>query len=415
MPAAPPAATDDPDGSDAGVGRARRLPSVAGALVAIASVDFRRILHDRIALFSMLVLPVLIIIVVGATIGSGPRHLPIGVLDQDGGAVAHQFAEQLTKDGSADLHSYTERGDLERDIRTQAISAGIVIPRGFSDAARSGTGADIVLLIPQSQGGGQAARAVVQSAADQVGAKLAATAFVKAQLGPDAQADRAVENAGNSMRTVAVNRRAVGQRALANDNPFSYTAPSNLVLFVFITSLASGSVLVESRRLGITRRSLGAPIRPSTLLLGSGVMRYLTALAQAALVIVIGALLFGVTWGQPLGVAVLVLVYALVGAGTGLLVGAVARNPEQAMAVGIPVAIGMGMLGGCMWPLDVVPEPLRVIGHLTPKAWAMDGFVGLIYNGESLAGIAPQIGVLALYAAVLLTVAGILLRRALTR
>jgi len=85
------------------------------------------------------------------------------------------------------------------------------------------------------------------------------------------------------------------------------------------------------------------------------------------------------------------------------------------MAVGIPVAIGMGMLGGCMWPLDIVPGPLRVIGHFTPQAWAMDGFIGLIYDGEGVMGIAPQIGVLALYATALLTIATILLRRTLTR
>lgn len=263
--------------------------SLAGAARAIAAVDFRRLVQDRIALFSMLVLPVLIIIVIGTTIGSEPRRLPMGVLDLDGGPVAHQLTNQLSSDGAADLRSYSQRADLERDIRTQALSAGIVIPPGFTSSTENGDTAGVALLIPQSQGGGQAARAVVQSAADQVGSRLAATSFVRDQLGPGVQAEGAVETATKNMHPVAVNRRTVGHRALANDNPFSYTAALNLVLFVFITSLASGSALVESRRLGVTRRSLGAPIRPSTLLLGSGVNRYLTALFQAALVIAIGA------------------------------------------------------------------------------------------------------------------------------
>ncbi len=395
--------------------RSGSRPSAAGAVRAITAVDFRRLFHDRIALFSILVLPVLIIIVIGTTIGTGPRHMPIGVLDQDGGDVARELTARLSSTGVADLTTYTDLETLQRDIRTQAQTAGLVLPPGLSAAAASGRPAAFKLLVPQSQGGGQAAQTVIQSAADQVGAHYAALAFVREQLGPAVDAGSAVAAASQKMQQVDVQRRTIGKAAPANDNQFSYTAPSNLVLFVFITSLASGGGLVERRRLGVTRRMLSAPITPSTILVGTGVNRYLIALFQAALVIAIGTTFFSVTWGQPLGVTVLVAVYAMVGASAGLLVGSIARTPEQTSAVGIPVAIGMGMLGGCMWPLDVVPAPLRTIGHLTPQAWAMDGFVGLIYNGEGLGGIAGSVLVLGLYAAVLGTLAVVALRRSLTR
>jgi ABC-2 type transport system permease protein len=233
-------------------------------------------------------------------------------------------------------------------------------------------------------------------------------------VGGDVDAAAAVDRAGEVMHPITVESRTVGRPQPASVNQFSYTAPSNLVLFVFITSLAGGGALVESRRLGVTRRAMAAPIRTSAILLGAGTMRYAFALLQAGLILGIGALFFGVTWGPPVAVMTLIAVYALVGAGAGLLVGAVARNPEQATAIGIPAAIGMGMLGGCMWPLEVVPAPLRAVGHVVPQAWAMDGFVGLIYDGKDLSGIAVDLAVLAAYAAVLLTTATLLLRRKLT-
>jgi ABC-2 type transport system permease protein len=73
------------------------------------------------------------------------------------------------------------------------------------------------------------------------------------------------------------------------------------------------------------------------------------------------------------------------------------------------------MLGGCMWPLAIVPEPMRLAGHLFPHAWAMDAFIDLISEDAGLAGIAGKLAVLLGFAAVLLTVASWRLHRALRR
>jgi ABC-2 type transport system permease protein len=67
-----------------------------------------------------------------------------------------------------------------------------------------------------------------------------------------------------------------------------------------------------------------------------------------------------------------------------------------------------------MWPLEIVPSAMRAIGHIAPHAWAMDGWIALIFDGESVAGIAPQLAVLAGFALVLGLAARRRLRRALT-
>ena len=108
-------------------------------------------------------------------------------------------------------------------------------------------------------------------------------------------------------------------------------------------------------------------------------------------------------------------VFALVGTGAGMLFGSLLRTPEQATSIGPPVGIALGMLGGCMWPLAIVPAPMRLAGHLFPHAWAMDAFIDLISEDAGLAGIAGKLAVLAGFAAVLLALATWRLRRALVR
>jgi ABC-2 type transport system permease protein len=66
-----------------------------------------------------------------------------------------------------------------------------------------------------------------------------------------------------------------------------------------------------------------------------------------------------------------------------------------------------------MVPLEVFPPTMKRIAHLTPQAWGNDAFDRLVGHGASITGIPPQLGVLALFAAVLLSLAAWRLRRVL--
>ncbi|MGH8839570.1 MAG: ATP-binding cassette domain-containing protein [Jiangellaceae bacterium] len=82
-------------------------------------------------------------------------------------------------------------------------------------------------------------------------------------------------------------------------------------------------------------------------------------LLQSLLIVGVGALLFGVDWGNPITAGALVALWALVGTGAGMLSGSVFRTPEQASSIGPTVGMVAGMLGGCMWPLAIVTVRLR--------------------------------------------------------
>jgi ABC-2 type transport system permease protein len=92
-------------------------------------------------------------------------------------------------------------------------------------------------------------------------------------------------------------------------------------------------------------------------------------------------------------------------AGAAALVSMRSRTEEQAISLAVVLGIVCGLLGGCMYPLDVVGPVVRGVGHVVPQAWAMDAFVKLIYDHDGLIAVLPEIGVLALFAAVLCTLA----------
>jgi ABC-2 type transport system permease protein len=196
---------------------------------------------------------------------------------------------------------------------------------------------------------------------------------------------------------------------------FDVGASSELLLFVFLTAMTSSVALIETRRLGVARRMLATPTPAGAVVAGEALGRLLVAVFQGLVIMVGSALLFGVNWGQPVAAVTLMVSFGLVAAGAGMLMAAVLRTGQQAIAVGLLVSLGFGALGGTMMPLDFFSPALRAAAHLTPHAWAVDGFATLVRYHGTLASILPQLGVLLGAAAVLLALASWRLRRSISR
>ena len=82
--------------------------------------------------------------------------------------------------------------------------------------------------------------------------------------------------------------------------------------------------------------------------------------------------------------------------------------------MGVFVGLGLAALGGCMVPLEVFPDTMVKIAHITPHAWGLDGFAELVRRGGTIASIGTELAVLAGFAAVLLSFATWQLRAKLT-
>jgi ABC-2 type transport system permease protein len=162
-------------------------------------------------------------------------------------------------------------------------------------------------------------------------------------------------------------------------------------LFLFLIAMTGSVVLIESRRLGVSRRMLASPTSSTTVIAGETLGRLLISCVQALVIILGSALLFGINWGAPVGVAAVVVLFALVASGAGIFVGTLFRNEQQAIGVSLLLGLGLGALG-CMVPLEVFSPTMRRVAHITPQAWGNDAFVRLVGHGASIGGILPQLG-----------------------
>ena len=414
-PATGPDAAQRPDAAGPQATPAGVEPEVgaARAIGVIALNNLQRTARDRTTLFFMIVLPIVIMIVIGSTFG-GMRGITIGVVDLDATSASDDLVATIDGDDIS-VERYDSVTDLRRDIRAGSVAGGVVVPDGYGATLDAGEDVTVEMISDASSASAAVVQASIRAAVgDQAVQTAAARAVAAGGTVDEATTAEVAADLAADLPRAGVTSVSVDEGEDAGLVTFSYTAPSNLVLFTFVNTIMIGSLVAIERRQGIIRRMLATPHGTGTILAGIGLAKLLFALLQSALIVAVATLLFDVSWGDPLAATALVVLFAVVAAAVGLLVGAVSSGPDQAGAIGIPVAIALAMLGGCMWPLEVVPPIMRTIGHISPHAWAMDGWLTLIFDGGGLADVAVELAVLAVYAAGLGLLARWALRRALT-
>lgn len=384
-------------------------------ILAIASSNVRRLLRERSNIFFVFIFPIALILLIGAQFG-GDFAPGVGVFQADDDPLADAITEEIRSEDSLAVTGFESSDELTEAVERGTVQAGVAIPAGVSGLAEAGTQVEVEFLARPDGAGPQlqsivsaaVARVMTPVAAAQFGAEKTESSFDEALTLARSQTALAP---GLEMETTAVGD-ALFPSTLGR---FDLGAAQQLVLFTFLTALAGSAALILTRKLGVSRRMLSTPTSTGTIVSGEGAGRWAVAMVQGLYIIAVTYLLFRVDWGDPLGALLILVAFSAVGAGAGMLMGAVFSNDQQAGGIGVVVSLGLAALGGCMLPIELFSPTMTRVAHLTPHAWALDGFAELVRRDGTVADILPELGVLTVYAAVLLVLAGWRLRQVLTR
>ncbi|HEX9847199.1 MAG TPA: ABC transporter permease [Acidimicrobiia bacterium] len=383
--------------------------------VTIGWMNVRRMLRERSNIFFVFIFPIAIVLLIGVQFGSGGRP-PIGVHQADDGRISVEISDELDADDSVEVEMFDTRDDLERAVERGRVFAGVILPAGMDTGAAAGEVVEIG-YVSRPDGVGVQLQSLVSSVVADVMTPVGAAQFAAFEVGePFDSALEVAKAVALQTAPIEVEVTAVGD-ALFPDTlgQFDLGASSQLVLFVFLTAMAGSSALILTRQLGISRRMLSTPTSVGTIILGESAGRFGTALVQGVYIMVLTLIIFGVDWGDPVGALLILIVFSAVGAGAGMLLGSVFSNDQQAGGVGVIFSLGLAALGGAMLPSELFSPTMQRVAHITPHAWALDGFAELVRRGGDTLDILPELGVLALYAVILLVLAAWRLRVAITR
>jgi ABC-2 type transport system permease protein len=384
--------------------------------LAIAEVNVRRLLRDRTSTFFVFVLPIVLIVVLGTVYGGriAPR---MGIVAVESGALGAELVDAI-RNGAVklELKEPATVEELTARVEEGSLEIGVIIPAGYDAALRAGDAATVVILGKPESAVSALREAVSEAVAAQAAIVGAARLTASREGIPFDEALATARTVQGEMAGVTVAVERIGEGIFpAGTGAFAPGAQSQLVLFMFLTSMTAATQLILTRQLGVSRRMLASPIRVRTILVGETLGRFGVAMVQGLFIVLLSALAFGVGWGDPLAAATIVVLFALVGTGAAMVVGVFANNPDQAGAVGVMAGMLLGALGGAMVPLEIFPEPAHTLAYLTPQAWAIQGLREVALRGGTVIDVIQELGMLVLYAVALLALGTWQFRRILTR
>jgi ABC-2 type transport system permease protein len=362
------------------------------------------------------VLPLALAFIYSTLFGSAsaPRAFEYAVVDLDRGAVAQTFTTDvlagIVKRGYITVRPLTDVASARRLVEKGTLDAAFVLPAGFSAAVQRDTVTAIeVIGNVDSPTGTDVARSIARSfVADLNSVRLSIATAVGAAhdtLTPEqlaAVAHRAVESAPPLLiADVSATAKVLDLK--------TYFAAGMAVFFLFFTVQFGVASLLDERAGGTLARLLAAPIRPAAVLAGKMLASVLVGLASMAVLVVATTVLMRISWGDPVGVAVLVLAGVLAATGVTSLIAALARTPDQAGSWQAIVSVLLGLLGGAFFPLSQAGGLAAAASLASPHAWFLRG-LGELAGGGGPVSVLPAAGAMLLFAAVTLGLAGLRLR-----
>lgn len=380
-------------------------------LFLIALKDLRLIFRDPSALVLMLLAPFLLTIGMGALTGrfsgggaSGITNIPVVIVNNDGGILGEVLIEIFNSPDLEELVSPFIQDNFsaaKASVDSNQSAAAILIPAGFSDSIMGMTAdldADATVAIeiysnPTRPTSVNVLRSIVDQFINQVEVGRVSAAVVVSQLIQNGiitpaeageigaeigweMAQGVGESSSIQVKTDRAEGEGIGFDILA------YMAPGMATMFLMFTvTYGARSLLVENQA-GTLPRLLVSPTRPANVLGGKFTGILLSAVAQ--LVILIGgtSVLFGLQWGDTLGVILLILAAAFGATGWGMLFAAFLKTPGQIAISGSAIMLLFGLLGGSFFDLNMLPDWVQVFSKITPNAWANNGFYILSLGGK---------------------------------
>jgi ABC-2 type transport system permease protein len=354
--------------------------------------DLRLVLRQRSTFIWLIVMPLAFVYFMGHAVrGPGAPSIPHPTVlmdNRDTGFIGRLFLDTLGEQGlrlvtPADAHS---------------AGRGIVVPEDFTARVLARQRVDVDFF--RVAGSDDQAAALVELRLLRALVRLNSLLIEHAVDAPGQPlGEDTLRRLKDCEDPVALQASFAGRRPMPVG--FNLSLPGNLVMYLMMNLLVFGGAnLAAERRGGVTRRLLVQAPGKVSIVMGKIYGLMLLGLVQVVILLGVGQFVLGVNIaGQWFGILVTLLVFVWVAASLGVLIGSLIATEEKIIGVCILASLSMAALGGCWWPLELVPRSLQVVAHLIPTGWAMTALHQLISFGGGFGSAAQAIGVLALFGA----------------
>ncbi len=347
-----------------------------------------RLMKENMVLYVIMIAMSLVIAGVFGNSMNGDYTATIAVVDEDLGIEASDLITKLASEYKFKVNLISYEAALEQVKDRTAISA-VIIHKSFYDLAE---GIEIVQL-RETVESGQLSRILESEIALILQSKTLSQ-----------KVEQVITDQGGNVDTLALSgdvktvflehwqdKKPIQIKTELLDNSDAISLGLNLhyvagmtLFFVTYSLMFTVGDILEDKRLHTLDRMLVSPATRMNMLTANLISAMIIGMIQITVMVLAGKFMFAIEWGRNLPLVLGIgFLYIFVVTAMSLFVVSLMKTMAQLGAVSPIVLTGMGMIGGCMWPLEIITsKPLLFLANLTPHKWALDAIKGAVIYGR---------------------------------
>lgn len=370
---------------------------------AILKLRLTQLKYDYKHLLLMCGLSVLLSFVFGSS--TGGSYIPkVAAVDYDGTAISEEMIARFESDNRYKI-IMTDYNNASKGVEDDVYFAAIVIDKGFGSSVSRGEDPQISLMAIESgidvMNLEFALKGSISSMANDI--KVSSNiAKIVSESSDGANYEIVFADTYERLKEEWEKRTPITVESETMDGGLKdYDSTTHSILgfmlmfSAFTIVLTIGSILDDKEK-GTWNRMLASPVSKLNIIFENMIMTIVIGVFQVMMILLICSSLFGMELGANVfNIFVIVFLFVFAMSGFGFLISMIVKSQSQ-LSVTTPIILtSFAMLGGCMWPLEIVTSNiLLLLSNFVPHRWALEALEGSIVGAKSLSQISMQLSYL---------------------
>lgn len=390
-------------------------------------------MRDPGGLIILFVMPLVLIITItiiqdGTFRSVSDTSIPILLIDNDKGSISETVKTQISESGSFKMITSIDDRAVTEEEASEYVFKGkyqlaIVIPEHLSRDLKQKVDQNVHTILsslgfeentlateeiqpkeiklyfdPATQ---QAFKNSVKNGIERMIATIENQSIYKAfeeQLGEDVES-HFVQESFISFREMSPS----GEESII-PNSVQHNVPAWTLFAIFFIVVPLSINIVKEKQQGTLVRLISNPVPYAIVLAGKTITYLIICLIQFYLMVAVGVYLFPYldlpsleVSGHLFLMTLVALLSGLAAIGFGVLLGTIAKTPEQSAPFGATSVVVLAAMGGVWVPVFAMPKVMQYLAVASPMNWGLEAFYDVLLRKATLTDLLPEFILLLLF------------------
>ncbi len=352
----------------------------------ILNKEFIHIFRDKITLFLVLAIPLVLVLLFGFTISTDINHARISVLDLANDSQSKALIEKICASGYFEIVSSPKsETEIGNDFKSKNIKLALIIPPNFENVLTKEKFVTIQIISDVSD----------------LNVASILNNYVKAILH-----DFTLDYNSNMPSKIPIEMNTKMMYNPEANSVYMFVPGIITLIMIIVTALLSSITLSREVETGTMGMLLIAPVKKLYVVIGKVIPYMILSFISTIAIIIISVAVFKMPIEGSIWLLLLLcIIFMLTSASFGMMISSLVKTQLDAMMITMMgLFLPTALLSGFLFPIDNMPFVFQLLANIFPAKWFIIAIKDVMIKGSGIFDIWLYLVILLGMAALLITI-----------